>query len=129
MLEILAWEDIEKVEDKAVKQYLYDTRERAEKDQAPWNFKEWGYWVVIETKEELEKDLKGSMFTLPSIKRGLLDNMVLYEQKYNVNELLVMIDNDFGISFLVKNEYLNTFELEAIKTFKSFSAETTTEKN
>lgn len=124
MLEILAWEDIEKVKDTAVKQYLYDTKERAEKDQAPWNFKEWGYWVVIKTREELEKDLTGSMFSLPSIKTGLLNNLVLYEQKYGVNELVVMLDNDFGICFIIKDEYLNTFELEALKTFKSFSTET-----
>lgn len=106
MLEILAWEDIEKVEDKAVKQYLYDTRERAEKEQAPWNFEEWGYWVVMEECKELEQTIIGKYFLLPSLKEGLLNQVEVVEEKFGVYEILILSANDFGIGLLVKKEVL-----------------------
>jgi len=129
MVEILAWEDIKKVQDPQVKKYLEYTKQKVSRHLKPWNFKDWGYWVVIEQKEELEKPLKGTYFSLPSLKEGLLDNLEVYEERYGISELLIMLDNDRGIGLLIKNEHLTGFEKEALETFKSFSAETTTEKN
>lgn len=111
MVEILAWEDIEKIQDPQVKKYLEYTKQKVSRHLKPWNFKDWGYWVVIEQKEELEKPFISTKYTLPPLKESLIDNLELYEKKDGVCELLLMLDNDFGISLVMKEEFLKKIDI------------------
>lgn len=118
MTEILNWSDIETIEDEAIKNYMLYTKQRATKQQKPWDFKNWGYWIIIDTWEELEKPLIGIHFTLPTIQQGLLNQIEIYEEKFGVVELVFLLNNDFGISLVLKEKTIPEFEHQALKAYK-----------
>lgn len=103
MKEILAWNDIDTIKDENIKKYMLQTKQKATQQQKPWDFKNWGYWVIIDSWSELEKRLVGTHFTLPSIKQGLLHKLELFEEHYGVCEMVYLLDTDFAIGFVIQS--------------------------
>ena len=124
MKEILNWRDIDTITDEKIKRYMLITKEKATKQQKPWDFKNWGYWVTIDEWGELEKPLIGTHFSLPSISQGLLNHLEIFEEHFGVCEMVFLLDNDFGISLVMQDSIIPYFEKSALLAFNSFSAET-----
>lgn len=106
MIEILAWSDIDSIKDENIKKYMFLTKERATKQQKPWDFKNWGYWVIIDNWDELQKPLNGTHFTLPSLSQGLLNHLEIFEEKFEVCEMVYLLNNDFGISLVIEDKLI-----------------------
>jgi hypothetical protein len=90
---------VEELPKSSFKTYLLHTRTRTQ--QEPWDFQNWGSWVIVEKFEILHETIRGTHFTLPSIENGLFDSLELVEERFGVYELLFLIDTDFGVSLLV----------------------------
>jgi hypothetical protein len=97
---IQSWNQIDKLNE-PYKSYLTHTKSMIPSSDA-WDFN-WGYWIIIERFEELNEPIILNRFTLPSINNGLLDRLELIEERFGVYELVVLLDNDFGIGILVQS--------------------------
>jgi hypothetical protein len=99
MVEIHSWEQVEALQNSPFKKYLLHTRIRTQ--QEPWDFQNWGSWVIVEKFEMLHETIRGTHFMLPSIEEGLFDGLELVEKRFGVYELLFLLDTDFGVSLLL----------------------------
>ena len=99
MIEILNKSDINKVGDISLKEYLQYSFRRLPLD---YIYPTFGYFVVIESLEELiNRDIKLSVKTIPSLTNGLYDNINMVELHNDIMEVVVFIDNDMCVSFIV----------------------------
>lgn len=122
MKEILLWNDIDLIEDEKIKKYMFDTKEKATKQQKPWDFKNWGYWVILDSWEELQKPLQGKHFTLPSLSQGLLNHLEIFEEKFEVCEMVYLLNNDFGISLVLQESIIPTDILQQLREYSISAA-------
>jgi len=95
---IQSWEQLNDL-DEPYKSYLIHTKSIIPSSDA-WDFN-WGYWIIIERFEELNEPIILNGLTLPSIKDGLFERLELIEEQFRVHELVVLLDNDFGVSLLL----------------------------
>jgi hypothetical protein len=85
-----------------------------------WDFTHWGYWIIIDNFEELNKPIILNGLTLPSIKDGLFERLELIEERFGVYELVVLLDNDFGVGLLICTEIIpDAYRLRLISQIKS----------
>lgn len=102
---IQSWDQIHDL-DEPFKSYLIQTKEKIPNSDE-WDFNHWGYWIIIDRLEELNDSISLNHFTLPSIHNGLLDRLELVEERYGVYELVVLLDNDFGVGLLICSEKIS----------------------
>jgi len=115
MIEILNRADIQNVKDEKIKEYLEYSFKRL-----PNNFEypEYGYFVVIETIQELESNsIKLSKINLPSIDNGLFDFVELVEIQNEIVEVVILYDNDYGVSFIIPMSILDESHKERLKGY------------
>ncbi len=117
MKSIQSWEQLADLEE-PYKTYLTETKKRIPNSDA-WNFTEWGYWIIIERFEELYLPLKiNSIYTLLSIREGLLKKIELIEEHFGVCEIVVLLDNDFGVGILFRTDKISDLFRKIIETHK-----------
>lgn len=113
MITIQSWDQIDNLNE-PYKSYLTHTKSMIPSSDA-WDFKHWGYWIIIERFEELTEAIILNGLTLPSIHNGLFNRLELIEERFGVYELVMLLDNDFGIGVLltatdVPKQYQALFE-------------------
>lgn len=115
MIEILHRSDIEKIVDDRIKDYLLYSFLRLPED---YIYPDYGYFVVIESIKDLESDLiKLSTISLPNIENGLFDDIELVEIQDEIIELVILYDNDFGVSLIIPMEILGDIHQETLKSY------------
>lgn len=117
MLEIRKWEDIEKIEDEEIKKYMLQTKKRAMEQQKPWDFENWGYWIILENWEKLEEPIKGTHFSIPTLKQGLLNQLELFEENLNVCEMVYLVDTDFCVSLVIRTSAIPRDTLKSLQNY------------
>lgn len=99
MVEILKFDDVDKIEDIELKKYAQYSLDRLPDD---YCYPEYGYFIIIENLDEIEGyKTKFTNFTLPSFENGLLDMIEIVEHKANIVEIVILIDNDFSVSLIM----------------------------
>ncbi len=104
MIEILSKKDIEKVDDD-FKEYLHYSFARLPSD---YKYPEFGYFVVIEKYEDLTKPIQLKHHKLPSLlDKDFFDTYLeLVELKDNIIEIVTLLDSEFGIALIMKQQIL-----------------------
>lgn len=98
MLEILHRDDINKIQDILLKEYIIYSLNRLPDD---FILPEYGYFIIIENFSELESNpIKFSHCELPSVNDDFFDEIELIEVKNDIVEVLFIIHNDFAISLV-----------------------------
>lgn len=101
MRTVQSWDQLNDL-DEPLKTYLTHTKSIIPNSDE-WDFTHWGYWIIIDRFEELNEPICLNHFILPSIHDALLDRLELVEERYGVYELVVLLDNDFGIGLLIQS--------------------------
>ena len=117
MIEILKPEDVDKVQHEKLKSYLDYSFKKLPDD---FIYPEYGYFVIIESMEELQKEpVKLTLCQLPSIEeKAFFDFIEVVEQRYDVIEIVFIIHNDFGVSLIIKEEHLSDALLNRLQKYK-----------
>lgn len=99
MIPIYIIEDIELVKDIVLKEALYREFERLPDD---FEYPTFGYFIVIESIKELQQPIclkyNGLEITLDNFK----DCVEMIEEFEGYNQIVCLLDNDFGVSLFVK---------------------------
>lgn len=105
MIEILNKEDINKVQDEKLKNHLYKSFDRLTKE---FDYPNDGYFVIVENLNEI-KSIPISLSTcqLNSLDTGLYDEINMVEIEDEVVEILVFIDNDVNVAFVILESILD----------------------
>ena len=105
MIEILNKEDINKVHDGKLKNHLYKSFDRLSKE---FDYPNDGYFVIVENLNEI-KSIPISLSTcqLNSLDTGLYDEINMVEIEDEVVEILVFIDNDVNVAFVILENILD----------------------
>lgn len=113
MIEILNIDDINKICDPNIKKYLEYSFDRLPDD---YIYPDYGYFIVLDNIEELFSDtnLDLSFGSIKGLNDGLIDCFELMEEKYDVVELVFILDNDFGLSFIIKKDIFNDSSLKSL---------------
>lgn len=102
MIELLNKGDVSLIKNPALKEYAIYSFERLPSD---FVYPEYGYFIIIEHFEELLKNpIPFSKCKLPSFNDGLLDYIELVEQKGDVLEVVILANNDFGVSLILESK-------------------------
>ena len=105
MIEILNKSDINKVKDQELKNYLDYSFKRLPEN---FDYPNDGYFVIIENQDEIKsKPIKLSNCTLNSLDEDLYDDINMVEIKDGIIEVLVFLDNDVNVSFVMVEEILD----------------------
>ena len=100
------------------KEYLSFTKTRIPNSET-WDFTHWGCWIILESFEELYLPLKiNNIYTLPSIQEGLLAQIELIEEHFGVYEIVVLLDNDFGVGILIQESKIPQQYKENLERYK-----------
>lgn len=100
MIEILSKSKVREIEDQEIRDYLEYSFSRLPND---YVYPDYGYFVVVESFDELEKDqIFLSSYTLPSFNKGLLDSINMVEVRETLLEILILVDSDINVSFIVE---------------------------
>ena len=114
---IQGWEQMDSLPS-PYKEYLSFTKTRIPNSET-WDFTHWGCWIILESFEELYLPLKiNNTYTLPSIQEGLLAQIELVEQHLRVYEIVVLLDNDFGVGILFRTDKISDLFRKIIETHK-----------
>ena len=104
MIELLSKSDVNLIANPALKEYALYSFERLPSD---YIYPDYGYFIVIEYFEELlQNPLPFSKCKLPSINDGLFDYIELVEQKEGILEIVILVDNDFGVSLILESKII-----------------------
>lgn len=104
MIELLSKSDVNLIANPALKDYALFSFERLPSD---YIYPDYGYFIVIENFEELlHNPLPLSKCKLPSINDGLFDYIELVEQKEGILEIVILVDNDFGVSLILESKII-----------------------
>ena len=100
MIEILNKSDIVKVSNKEFVDYLQYSFNRLPSD---FEYPSFGYFVIIESFDELENNIQLKNHKLPPITNSDFFELYyeLYEIRDNILEIVLLLDNDFGISLIM----------------------------
>ena len=105
MIEILNKEDINKVQNKKLKNHLYKSFDRLTKE---FDYPNDGYFVIIENQNEIKSTpITLSTCQLNSLDTGLYDDINMVEIEDGVVEILVFIDNDVNVAFVILENILD----------------------
>lgn len=115
MIEILSKNDINKVEDGKLKEYLIYSFNRLPQN---FNYPEYGFFVVIETIDELLEGFKLSKYSITGLDSGLCDEINMVEVKDKIIEILVFVDNDINISLVLSIDILDEIHKEELFHYK-----------
>lgn len=100
MIELLSKSDVSLIANSALKEYAIYSFDRLPSD---YIYPDYGYFIIIEHFEELLLNpLPFTKCKLPSITDGLFDYIELVEQKCGILEIVILVDNDFGVSLILK---------------------------
>jgi hypothetical protein len=104
MIEILNKSDVNKVKDQELKAYLDYSFKRLPEN---FDYPNDGYFVIIENQNEIKsKPIKLSNCTLNSLDEDLYDDINMVEIKDGIIEVLVFLDNDVNVSFVMSEGIL-----------------------
>ena len=104
MIELLAKRDVSLIANPALKEYTLFSFKRLPSD---YIYPDYGYFIVFEHFEELlQNPLPFSKCKLPSINDGLFDYVELVEQKEGILEVVILVDNDFGVSLILESKII-----------------------
>ena len=105
MIEILNKEDINKVQNEKLKNHLYKSFDRLTKE---FDYPNDGYFVIIENQDEIKSTpITLSTCQLNSLDTGLYDDINMVEIEDGVVEILVFIDNDVNVAFVILENILD----------------------
>lgn len=105
MIEILSKLDITKIQDEKLKDFVTKSIEGLPKD---FNYPNDGYFVVVEDLNEIKsKPIELSTCSLDSLDDGLYTDINMVEIKNGFVEILVFIDNDVNVSFVMYETLLD----------------------
>lgn len=115
MIEILNKSDIEKIKNVKLKKYVCKSFDRLPNT---YNYPADGYFIVIESLEEIKSDfINLSIGILNGFDTGLYSDINMVEIEEGVVEILVFIDNDVNVSFLMLESILDEFCIEELKSY------------
>lgn len=105
MIEILNKIDINKIQNEKLKNHLYKSFERLTKE---FDYPNDGYFVIIENQNEIKSTpITLSTCQLNSLDTGLYDDINMVEIEDGVVEILVFIDNDVNVAFVILEDMLD----------------------
>ena len=115
MIEILNKEDINKVNDEKLKNHLYKSFDRLTKE---FDYPNDGYFVIVENQNEIKSTpISLSTCQLNSLDAGLYDDINMVEIEDEVVEILVFIDNDVNVAFVVLENMLDIEVKEKLQEY------------
>ena len=115
MLEILNQSDINKILDEKLKNHLYKSFDRLTKE---FDYPNDGYFVVVENQNELKTNpINLSTCQLNSLDTGLYTDINMVEIEDEVIEILVFIDNDVNVAFVMLENILDDEIKERLQEF------------
>lgn len=115
MIEILSKSDIAKIQDKKLKDFVTESIEGLSKD---FNYPNDGYFVVVEDLDEIKsKPIELSTCSLDSLDNGLYADINMVEIKDGIVEILVFIDNDINVSFIMHEPLLDGVSKEKLQDY------------
>ncbi|MGB5792456.1 hypothetical protein [Poseidonibacter sp.] len=92
------------IQDNKLKQYLIKSLNELPQD---FDYPNDGYFVIIENQDEIKsKPIKLSNCTLNSLDEDLYDDINMVEIKDGIIEVLVFLDSDVNVSFVMGEEIL-----------------------
>ncbi len=105
MIEILNKTDINKIQNEKLKNHLYKSFDRLTKE---FDYPNDGYFVIIENQNEIKSTpITLSTCQLNSLDTGLYDDINMVEIEDGVVEILVFIDNDVNVAFVILENILD----------------------
>ena len=105
MIEILNKTDINKIQNEKLKNHLNKSFERLTKE---FDYPNDGYFVIIENQDEIKSTpITLSTCQLNSLDTGLYDDINMVEIEDGVIEILVFIDNDVNVAFVILEDMLD----------------------
>ena len=105
MIEILNKTDINKIQNEKLKNHLNKSFERLTKE---FDYPNDGYFVIIENQNEIKSTpITLSTCQLNSLDTGLYDDINMVEIEDGVVEILVFIDNDVNVAFVILENILD----------------------
>ncbi len=105
MIEILNKSDVNKINDEKLKQYLIKSLNELPED---FDYPNDGYFVIIENQNEVKSTpITLSTCQLNSLDTGLYDDINMVEIEDGVIEILVFIDNDVNVAFVILENILD----------------------
>jgi hypothetical protein len=115
MIEILSKSDIDNIQDNKLKQYLIKSLNELPED---FDYPNDGYFVIIENQDEIKsKAIKLSNCTLNSLDEDLYDDINMVEIKDGIIEVLVFLDIDVNVSFVMLE---NILDLEIMQKLQEY---------
>ena len=115
MIEILNKSDVNKINDEKLKQYLIKSLNELPED---FDYPNDGYFVIIENQNEIKsKPIKLSNCILNSLDEDLYDDINMVEIKDGIIEVLVFLDNDVNVSFVMLE---NILDLEIMQKLQEY---------
>ena len=116
MIEILNINDMKRVKDDKLKNYLTYSFNRIPDE---FDYPELGYFTIIEDIKELKSDfIQLDSIKLKGINNGLYDDINMVEVKDEIMEILVFVDNDISVSLILPIEILEDMHKERLLTYK-----------
>jgi len=116
MIELLNKGDVSLIKNPALKEYAIYSFDRLPSD---FVYPEYGYFIIIEHFDELLKSpLLFSKCQLPSFNDGLFEHIELIEQKGDVLEIVILVDNDFGVSLILESKIVPKEILNKLRQYQ-----------
>lgn len=104
MIEILNKIDVEKIKDEKLREYLEYSFNRLPSD---FQYPDLGYFLIIENFNELiANSIDLSYFSVAGLNNGLYDEINMVEIRDEIIEILVFMDNDVSVSFILSMNIL-----------------------
>ncbi len=105
MIEILNKTDINKIQNEKLKNHLNKSFERLTKE---FDYPNDGYFVIIENQNEIKSTpITLSTCQLNSLDTGLYADINMVEIEDGVIKMLVFIDNDVNVAFVILEDMLD----------------------
>ncbi|MCG3717797.1 hypothetical protein L5F50_01250 [Aliarcobacter butzleri] len=115
MIEVFNKLDIEKIKNDRLKEYLYMSFDRLPSE---YNYPEDGYFIVLENFEEIQSEVINlTIGTLNGFDNGLYSSINMVEMQNGIIEILIFIDNDINVSFIMLESILNKHFLDSLRDY------------
>lgn len=111
MIPILSTKDIEFVRDEVLRAGLEAEFKRLPDD---YLYPTYGYFIVIESIEELQKPIKLQNSAISQIPEPLSDYIEMIEEFDGYSQIVCILEADFGVSLFVSEKLATKAELETL---------------
>ena len=111
MIHILSTKDIELVSDEVVRAGLEAEFKRLPDD---YLYPTYGYFIVIESIEELQHPIKLKNSSISQIPEPLSDYVEMIEEFEGYSQIVCILEADFGVSLFVSEKLATKAELEIL---------------